>query len=181
MKAKTRHYKHWYLLSLRGLILVMLGVVVISLTKNPITDFVKVFEAFAIVSGLLLIQSSLLNRSQPNWQFVLLNGMLDLSFGLLLYLIPEVNLLDLKILIAIWLLYSGLIQIVDSFVLIHNNVINWWFELFSGMISFLLAFLTLAARFKTQQNVLFLAGVIFILSGFFVFGASIVLKKPDNK
>jgi len=159
----------------------MLGVVVLSLMGSPIMNFVRVFEAFAIVSGLLLIQSGLLNRSQPNWQFVLLNGMLDLSFGLLLYLIPEIDLLDLKILIAIWLLYSGLIQIVDSFVLIHNNVINWWFELFSGMISFLLAFLTLAVRYKSQNSVFILAGVFFILSGIFVFLAAFVLKSPKKR
>lgn len=181
MSSKTRHYSHWYLLSLRGIFLLMLGVYAIMLPSNPILTFARVFEIFTIASGILLIQNALLNRQHANWQFVLFNGLLDLSFGIILWIIPQMDLLDLKIVLAIWFLYSGLIQMVDSFILIHENVKNWWFELISGMLSFILAFILIAVRIKIQKEVFTLVGIFALSFGIFIAVSSFFLREEKNK
>lgn len=181
MSDKTRHYSHWYLLSLRGVFLLILGLYAIMLPSNPIIEFVRVFELFTIASGLLLIQNALLNRKHTNWQFVLFNGLLDFSFGVILWLIPQLDLLDMKIVLAIWFLYSGLIQIVDSFILIHDNIKNWWFELISGMLSFILAFTLIAVRVKIQKEVFILVGIFALLFGLFLTISPFFLREPKEK
>ena len=181
MNSKTKHYSHWYLLSLRGVFLLILGIYAIILPTNPVIKFVRIFELFAIVSGLLLVQNSLLNKNQSNWQFVLFNGLLDLSFGLILWIIPELDLLDMKIVLAIWFLYSGLIQMVDSFILIHENIQNWWFELISGMLSFIFAFILISLRVNIQKEVFTLVGIFALAFGSFLTISSFFLKEPKEK
>lgn len=178
---KTKHYSHWYLLTLRGIFLVILGIYAISRPTEPIIKIVNIFEAFTIVSGLLLIQNALLNRHHKNWQFVLFNGLLDLSFGIMLRFVPELNIMDLKIVLAIWFLYSGLIQIVDSFILIHDNIKNWWFELISGMLSFILAFILIAVRMKMQKEVFVVVGIFALIFGVFLSVSSFVVREKKEK
>ena len=109
MSSKTRHYQHWYLLSIRGLFLIILGVYALILPVDPKIKFIKIFEIFAIASGLLLVQNALLNRKHANWQFVLFNGVLDLSFGIMLWLVPSLSFASLKIVLAIFLRSSDLV------------------------------------------------------------------------
>ena len=180
MSTETRHYTHWYLLSLRGLFLIILGVYAISQPITPVVKFAKLFEIFNMVSGLLLIQNALLNRHHKNWQFVLFNGLFDLSFGIMLWLVPELNILDLKIALAIWFMYSGLIQMVDSFILIHDNIKNWWFELISGMLSFILAFIMIAVRVKLQKEVYILVGIFALIFGAFLAASSFFLREQKE-
>jgi len=180
MGKKTRHYPHWYLLSLRGLFLISLGLYTLIIPSNPIITFARIFEVFTFVSGLLLIQNALLNRQHANWQFILFNGLFDLSFGIILWIIPELSLLDLKIVLAIWFLYSGLIQIVDSFILIHDSIKNWWVELISGMLSFILAFILIALRIKIQKEVFTLIGIFASCYGLFLVISSFILREETE-
>lgn len=181
MSLRTRHYGHWYLLSLRGIFLLILGVYAIQLPVGPIMEFARIFEVFTIVSGILLIQHALLNRHHANWQFLLFNGLLDLSFGIILWLIPQIDIMDLKVILAIWFLYSGLIQIVDSFILIHDNVTNWWFELIAGMLSFILAFTLIAVRVKLQKEVFTLVGIFALVYGVFMAVTPFFLKEKTEE
>lgn len=180
MSAKTRHYSHWYLLSLRGVFLLLLGIYALLLPTEPVIKMAHIFEVFTIVSGLLLIQNALLNRDHANWQFVLFNGLLDFSFGIILWIIPQLDIMDLKIVLSIWFLYSGLIQIVDSFVLIHDQVKNWWFELISGMLSFIMAFILIAVRVKLQKEVFTLVGVFALVFGVFIAVSSFFLREEQE-
>lgn len=177
MSPKTKHYGHWYLLSLRGLFLILLGVYATRLNATPILEFARIFEIFTVVSGLLLIQHALLNRHHANWQFLLFNGLLDLSFGIIMWLTPQLDIMDLKIMLAIWFMYSGLIQIVDSFILIHDEVKNWWFELIAGMLSFILAFILIALRIKLQKEVFTLVGIFALVYGVFMAITPFFLKE----
>jgi uncharacterized membrane protein HdeD (DUF308 family) len=177
MRTKTKHYPHWYLLSLRGLFLIVLGIYTITLPIDPVVKFSRLFELFAVISGLLLIQSALLNKQHANWQFVLFNGFLDLSFGIMLWLVPELSFSTLKIIIAIWLMYSGLIQVIDSLILIHDSVKNWWFELIAGMSSFILAFILIVVHVKIQTEVYLLMGIFTIIFGVFLFVTPFFLKE----
>ncbi len=183
MRTETRHYSHWYLFSLRGVILILLGVYAVTLPNNPVINFLKIFELFTVLSGMLLIQNALLNRKYANWQFVLFNGLLDLSFGIILWLIPSLDITDLKIVLAIWFLYSGLIQMVDSLILIHDNIKNWWFGLISGMLSFILAFVIIAKvlRVEMEAKNFWFIGIFALILGIFLTITPFFLREPKKE
>lgn len=181
MPNKVKLYKHWYLISLRGLFLITLGVFAILIPEMEMKlKFIKVFELFAIVSGLLMIQSALLNRQHLNWQWILLGGLLDFFFGLMLWFVPEISAKTVPLILAIWFLYSGIIQGVESMVLIHENVPNWWFELISGMLSFIMAFVLIAIRTQARKEVFMLLGIMACIYGIFILISSLILYKPED-
>lgn len=177
MSPKTKHYPHWFLLTIRGVFLIIFGIYAFSLSAAPKIPFIRIFEIFTILSGLLLIQNALLNRNQKNWYFTMFNGILDLSLGILLFFLPPLGILDLKIILGIWFLYSGLIQGIDSFVLIHDNVKNWWFELISGGLSFIMAFIIIALRVTQKTELFWFVGVFSIIYGVFIIISSYSLRK----
>ncbi len=181
-RRPTRHYSHWYLLSIRGIFLIILGVFALQ-TENTTSpfSFAKLFEIFTLLSGSLLIPHALLNRKHKNWQFVLFNGIFDLFYGVILWITPELNLLDLKLALSIWFLYSGLIQSIDSLVLIHDNVKNWWFELISGMMSISLAFILIAVHLKIQKEVYWMVGVFALVFGMFLIVSSFMLRENEEE
>ena len=78
---------------------------------------------------------------------------------------------------GMWFLYSGIIQSLDSLVLIHDNVKNWWFELVSGGISFILAFIIIALRITQRVEFFHVIGVFAIIFGVFIVLSSYSLRK----
>lgn len=177
MSPKAKHYPHWFLLTLRGVFLIIFGIYAFSLTSVPKIPFIRIFEVFTLLSGILLIQNAFLNRNQKNWYFTMFNGILDLSLGVLIFFLPPLDLLDLKIILGIWFLYSGLIQGIDSFVLIHDNVKNWWFELVSGGLSFIMAFIIIALRATHKTELFLFVGVFSLVYGAFIVISSYSLRK----
>lgn len=181
MKKNEKLYKHWYLLTLRGVLLVILGIFAFLWPDyTGKIRFIKIFEIFALVSGLLIIQSAIINRHHLNWQWMLLGGLLDFFFGFMLWLIPEIGVKTIPLVLAIWFLYSGIIQGVESLVLIHENIRNWWFELVSGMFSFIMAFILIAIRLQEKREIFIILGIIAVIYGAFNIVSSLILFEPED-
>jgi len=181
MSKHTKLYKHWYLLTLRGLLIITMGLFALFLPSyEGKIKFIKVFEIFAIGSGFLMIQAAIINRHHMNWQWILVGGLLDFSFGIMLWLIPEISPKSLILILAIWFLYSGILQGVESLVLIHENITNWWFELISGTFSFAMAFVLIALRSHERKEVFLILGIMACLYGVFILVSSLILFEPED-
>ncbi len=181
MQKREKLYKHWYLLTLRGILLITLGVFALILPSyEGKIKFIRVFEIFVLVSGILMIQSAIINRHHMNWQWLLLGGLLDFFFGFMLWLVPEIGFKTIPLVLAIWFLYSGIIQGVESLVLIHENVKNWWFELISGMFSLIMAFILIAIRMHEKREVFILLAIMAVIYGLFNVISSLVLFEPED-
>ena len=180
-RKKVKLYKHWYLLTLRGSFLVTFGILtmVFPIYEGKIR-IIGIFETFVLISGVLMIQAAISNRHHSYWQWMLMSGLLDFSFGLILWMIPNINPMTIPLILAFWFLYSGILQGIESFVLIHENVKNWWFELISGMLSFMMAFLIVAFRLLPASEIIFLLGIFACSYGIFVLISSFVLNEPEH-
>ena len=178
-KKRGKLYRNWFLLTLRGLFIVTFGIVTLV---HPVFEgkvrIIGIFEIFALVSGVLMIQAAVSNRHHAYWQWMLMGGLLDFSFGLILWMIPKVDPLTIPLILSFWFLYTGILQGVESFVLIHDNVKNWWYELISGMLSFMMAFFIIALRLLPVREILILLGVFACVYGAFVLISTLVLYEP---
>ncbi len=181
MKKHIKLYKHWHLLALRGLLIITLGVFALFLPSyESEIRFIEIFELFAIASGLLMIQSAIFNRHHLNWQWMLVGGLIDFSFGIMLWLVPEISSKSVVLVLAVWFLYTGVLQAVESIVLIHENIMNWWFELVSGILSFIMAFLMIALRMHEKREVFFILGIMVCMYGVFILISSFILFEPED-
>ena len=181
MAHREKLYKHWYLLTLRGFLLITLGIFAFIWPGYVgKVRFIKIFEIFVLASGLMMVQSAIINRHHMNWQWILLGGLLDFFFGFMLWLVPEIGMTTIPLVLAIWFLYSGIIQGVESLVLIHENIRNWWFELISGMFSFIMAFILIALRMQVRKEIFILLGIMAVIYGCFNVVSSLILFEPED-
>lgn len=181
MSPNKKLFKHWYLLSLRGLLIIVLGIFAFTYAGDQThkLSFIRIFEIFAITSGLLLIQTALTNRKDVNWHWILMAGVLDFLFGILLWMVPLAQGSNVLLVLAIWFLYSGAILFVESFVLIYENVKNWWFEMVSGLLSIIMAFMLIAVKMDSRKELYVTVGILALIQGMFMSITPFVLKKED--
>jgi uncharacterized membrane protein HdeD (DUF308 family) len=177
---RTKLYKHWYLLTFRGLLIILMGIFAFFEPREGSYTFARIFELFALISGLLMIQMALMNRTQINWQWTLTNGLMDFFVGIMLYILPNVTVSNIIIIIALWLLYTGILHFGEAFILIKDNIKNWWFELLSGILFGFMAIILMAAIASQAKEIFILLGVFASITGVFVVLSSFILKEPDR-
>ncbi len=177
---RTKFYKHWYLLTLRGLLIILMGIFAFLEPSEGNHTFARIFELFALISGLLMIQIALMNRNQVNWQWTLTNGLMDFFVGIMLYILPDFTMSNMIVIIALWLLYTGVLHFGEAFILIKDNIRNWWFELLSGILFGFMGIILMAAITSQEQEIFILLGIFASITGVFVVLSSFILKEPDK-
>jgi uncharacterized membrane protein HdeD (DUF308 family) len=76
------------------------------------------------------------------WWSLLIRGLLALALGVLILLRPMESIASFALVIAIWALFSGIVQIVHAFDL-RNIYQQWWVMLLSGVIGVAFGFAAL--------------------------------------
>lgn len=76
------------------------------------------------------------------WWSLLIRGLLALALGVLILLRPMESIASFALVIAIWALFSGIVQIVHAFDL-RNIYPQWWVMLLSGLIGVAFGFAAL--------------------------------------
>lgn len=129
----------WWVLALRGLCALAIGVGAFVVPAATLAALVLAFGAYALVEGCLLLATSLGSQtpSRDRWPLVL-QGLLGVAVGVLTLFNPAVTALGLLLYIAAWLLAQGVLQIVVAVRLREELAGEWWLIL-SGIASVLLA------------------------------------------
>jgi len=131
--------KLWWVLALRGLCALVIGVGAFVVPEATLAVLVLVFGAYALVEGCLLLMTSFGGHTpgRDRWP-VLLQGLLGVAVGVLTLFNPAVTALGLLLYIAAWLLAQGVLQIVVAVRLREELAGEWWLIL-GGIASVLLA------------------------------------------
>lgn len=131
--------KLWWVLALRGLCALAIGVGAFMAPAATLAALVLVFGAYALVEGCLLLATAFggQHRGHERWP-MLLQGLLGVAVGVLTLFNPAVTALGLLLYIAAWLLAQGVLQIVVAVRLREELSGEWWLVL-GGIASVLLA------------------------------------------
>ena len=131
--------KLWWVLALRGLCALAIGVGAFVVPAATLAALVLVFGVYALVEGCLLLATAFggQHRSHDRWP-TLLQGSLGVAVGVLTLFNPAITALGLLLYIAAWLLAQGVLQIVVAMRLREELHGEWWLIL-GGIASVLLA------------------------------------------
>ena len=148
-----------------GIVMTLLG---LYICFNPLVSIVVmalyIGVAF-IFSGLAYTIASFSFKS--GWD--LLVGLLDIFIGLILVANIGITAISLPIILAVWSLAVGIIQIVGAFQL-RKAGMPWWWSLLAGICGMLFAFLILAYPIVGIITITTLIGLYLILYGAFSIG-----------
>ncbi|MGE0405020.1 MAG: HdeD family acid-resistance protein [Candidatus Korobacteraceae bacterium] len=99
---------NWWLVTLRGLLSILFGVIVLAVPTTAITVLVLVFGVYALVNGALALLSAVRTGREPGrWTPGLWEGAISMLAGVFAIVSPGLTVLALVLLVAAWAVVTG--------------------------------------------------------------------------
>ncbi|WP_431835580.1 HdeD family acid-resistance protein [Cellulomonas sp. Y8] len=163
----------WWLPVLRGVLMVVLGLLLLVEPLGTLVALVWVFGVFAVVDGAVVLMQALLARGRPGFGWLVAEGLVSIGFGALIMLWPDVTALVLFYLLALWVLVLGVTAVIVAVTQYRARDLAWSGTLVFGLIGFLFGLLLAIKPQGTVDVILtvyglfaFVAGVVMLVSGF---------------
>ena len=170
--------KHWYLPLVLGIIFIIAGILALLTPEATYLSLALFFSVAFFVTGILEIVSSISFRKQlDGWGWSLAAGILNTIVGLLLILYPQISIITLPLFVGFVALYRSMMAIAWSIELKNYKVSNWGWLLFTGILGVILSFVLIWNPLFAGLTVAVFTGIALITIGIFHIHFSIELKK----
>lgn len=126
--------RNWWAVALRGVAGIVFGVIALLVPTAAMLTLAWLFSAYLIVDGVFAVVATVRAAERhERWWPLLLEGVLDLALGALVWAFPASAILAFVLLTAGWALATGVLMLVSAFRL-HGDHGQFWLGL-SGAIS----------------------------------------------
>ncbi len=157
--------RYWWVPVVRGLVAIALGVFALVWPIATITALVLVFGAVALADGILAIGAGIAaRRGTSDWWVLLVQGFVGIAIGALTVLYPSVTALALLVLMAVWAIGLGGLQVVASLKLRRVVSGGWWLAV-GGIVGIAFGILLLSNPVAGGLAVVWLIGTFALLWG----------------
>lgn len=168
--------RNWWTLLLRGLLALIFGVLCFVLPEGALTALVLVFGAYALANGIFAVVGALkASRRHRRWWWVLLEGIVSIIAGLLVFMWPGITALILLYLIAFWAIITGGFEIGTA-IQLRKEIDGEWLLALSGIASILLGAVLLIYPAAGALAVVWLIGAYAIVFGVLLISLSLRLR-----
>lgn len=126
--------RNWWAVALRGVAGIIFGVIALLLPGAAMLSLAWLFAAYLLVDGAFAIVGSIRAAERhERWGLLLVEGLLDLALGLIVWLFPASAVVAFVLVTAGWALLTGGLMLVSSFRL-HGTYGRLWLAL-GGIVS----------------------------------------------
>jgi len=123
--------RRWWVYVLRGIAAIVFGIAAWAWPNLTIGTLVIVFGIYAIADGLLSIWAALFTNAGGHRLSLILAGVAGILIGIISIAWPELTATTVVLLIAIWAVSVGLLQIFSAWQL-RNEIENEWLLMLAG-------------------------------------------------
>ena len=127
--------RRWGLFLALGVLLVLLGGYAVSAAATTSLVSVIFFGSLLLVAGVAELVRAFRDRKSRGFVLHLLSGLLSIVVGVMILRTPVAGVLSLTLLVAGFLMASGIFRIVASLTQRHAG---WGWEVFNGVVSLVL-------------------------------------------
>jgi len=168
--------KYWWAFLLRGLAAIAFGVVAIFWRGFTIELLEIMIGIYLFVEGILAIVSAFNVSEHENWWVLVIEGILGIIAGIVIFAIPELSLTIMIYVVAIWLLATSIIKIAVGAIMPIDTSLKWAFIVI-GILTLIFALVMTFYPEKVISAMVLVMGIFaFIVGiGFVIF--SFQLKK----
>ena len=144
--------KIWIFAIVRGVLAIIFGLIALFAPIATATVLAIVVGVYAIVNGVFDIIEAIRHRGSSSMVLRIVLGAISILFGILVLVWPGISLTILVILVGIWAIIIGILQIMAS--VRHRAVPNsgWVWGIIGGALSILFGILVLMARHRPGQH-----------------------------
>ena len=136
--------RNWWIIALRGLFAVVFGVLTLVWPGVTILALVLIWGIYALVDGVSSIALGMATRTASGtqrWAYIAL-GIIGVLAGLAAIVVPGVTALALLIIIAIWAILLGVLQLLAT-VWLRRVTPHAWFLAVTGLLTLVLGIVLL--------------------------------------
>src|SRR5262245_61844913 len=105
--------KNWWLITLRGVLAILFGLLALFSPYVVIFSMMTFFGFFAIISGVFILTLAFLGEVNSR-MFSIIEGLIFIATGIVVLLNPVSALGGVMIFIAAWAVISGIFQIIGA-------------------------------------------------------------------
>lgn len=135
--------KNWWMILIRGGAALIFGLLTWFYPFISILIIVMFFGVYALIDGVLGVVIAINGRrTHQDWWLMLIWGMVSILAGIMTFFVPGITWLVLITFIAIWLLVSGILQIIVA-IRLRKSISGEGWMIVAGMLSVLVGIILL--------------------------------------
>jgi uncharacterized membrane protein HdeD (DUF308 family) len=155
----------WWELVLRGLMILIMGVIALVYPEIALWAFIIVFGVIVLVEGIFQVIAGFGMKDDPRQGLLILGGLLSIGIGIVALVWPGLTAYILLLLIAAWALVMGTMQIVMATQLATESGASKWVYIIGGLIAIVFALVAISWPEATALVILWFIGFMFIFLG----------------
>ena len=186
---ETKRYKNWWFLAVNGIIAILFGLLLLLFTKEVIQTIVFSFGVVILAAGLILFFTAVYQiKKEKGVGMLLFQSILSVAIGIIIMLFTKDSLRFFLILIGVWAVIVGIMQLV-VLINVKRNLSNKNIFLFNGLLTIVMGVILFLDPFAIAGFVVTLTGIFSIVFGLVLIYlsfalrtiASSELKEPEAK
>lgn len=169
--------KYWWVLLLKGIILILLAFYVFQYPVGTLVGLALYIGFATLITGFFLIFASLSGPREENWGWRLAWGIMDVIFGIIMLSSPGISAAVIPFVVGFWVMVSGIFIFVGSFSDKKEGDSGWWVNLINGLLTILVGYIITNNFVAGAVAITFWIGLGFLLAGIFSVSVSLKLRK----
>jgi uncharacterized membrane protein HdeD (DUF308 family) len=127
--------RRWWMFTLRGAVAVLFGLLAIVWPEITVLALVLLWGAYTLIDGLTSVILAISERDAPREHRMTygLLGVLGVAIGIITFVWPTITAMALLILIAVWALFAGAMQIAAA-IRLRKVIRHEWFLALTGLV-----------------------------------------------
>ncbi len=127
--------RHWWILLLRGVLAVILGILALAVPGVTALALALLFGAYALIDGIFAVVASIrMTHTDAKWGWLLAEGVLGVLFGIAALAFPGITLLLLVYIVAAWAIVTGITAISTAW-RVRKMIAGEWLWMLVGALS----------------------------------------------
>ena len=173
-------HRNWWMLLLKGILLVVFGILAFSRPGITMTTLVIWFAAYLIVDGILSLTGVFSNwkEKEDKW-LVVIEGAIGIFLGWMIYRHPLKFELFIAFLIGFWFIFTGISKIAMAIQLRKEMEGEGWLAL-SGLLSILFGILIYALPGTAITGLIWMIAIFAVSIGILLMILSLKLRKSGK-
>ena len=143
MPSVTQLASNWWALALRGVLALLVGFLALTRPGITLSAIVLLLGAYMFVDGVFAIMAALRGiRAGDRWGWMLVEGILGIVAGIIVFRTPSTGALVLLWLVAFWAITHGIAEIAAG-IKLRKIIEGEWLLILAGVLSLALGIFVL--------------------------------------
>ncbi|MBX2997627.1 MAG: HdeD family acid-resistance protein [Caldilineaceae bacterium] len=149
--------RDWWVLVLRGIAAVILGVAVLAMPGIALSVLVLLWGAYAVVDGIFALVMAFQGRTTHRW-ITGLEGVISIIAGVATFFWPGITAMVLLYVVAVWAILTGILELIAAIQLRKEISGEFWMGL-GGVLSVVFGVLLILFPGAGMLSLLWMLGV----------------------